>query len=312
MRSANVILLALATVTALGLLAGRWIAANPEAVASRVRGLGERRWVAAARTRYRRQIAFLLRRFRPAGAYGLTLTIGLVGLVACIWVFGGVLEDVLAHEEIALFDAPIVRYVADHRTPWLTSAMESASALASWPFVLAVMAAGGLALRWLAKSWRGLWLLAFASGGAFLLDVLAKSLVARPRPPAAWMAVPAQGWAFPSGHATQIALYGALAHLIAGTLSTWRSKVRVWTLAAFVALAVGASRVYLGVHWPTDVLAGWALGGAWLALLLTASSTIASLRQGAELGQAPPAARSAAERLPPSMSSLLPWRGDYG
>lgn len=280
MHSASVILLALAAVAAFGSLAARWIAAHPEAVVAWVRRLGERRWVTAARNRYRQQIQFLLRRFHPAGAFGLTLTIELASLVACVWIFGGVLQDVLAHEEIALLDAPIIRYVVRHRVSWLTSVMKGVTALGSGPFVLAVIAVAGLALRRFTASWRGLWLLLSASGGAFVLDVLAKSIVSRPRPPAGWMVVPAPGWAFPSGHATQSALYGALAYLLASTQSAWRSKVRVWALAALVAAAVGASRVYLGVHWPTDVLAGWALGGAWLALLLTTTTTIASLRQG--------------------------------
>ncbi|MDQ6712016.1 MAG: phosphatase PAP2 family protein, partial [Candidatus Dormibacteraeota bacterium] len=82
---------------------------------------------------------------------------------------------------------------------------------------------------------------------------------------------PDDGWAFPSGHATQsIAFYGMLAIV----LITWYAPNRRLALgigAALITLVVGASRLYLGVHWLTDVLGGYALGLAWLSLVLAVS-----------------------------------------
>jgi len=91
-------------------------------------------------------------------------------------------------------------------------------------------------------------------------------------------------------------VYGMLAYLAASAATTWRLKVSVWTAALLVTLVVGFSRVYLGVHWPTDVLGGWALGGLWLAVLVVAHATLARARQHPP-GR-PPAAPDGAVRTP--------------
>ncbi|MFG2136123.1 phosphatase PAP2 family protein [Streptomyces sp. NPDC048650] len=93
-------------------------------------------------------------------------------------------------------------------------------------------------------------------------------LLARPRPPVADWAGQATGYAFPSGHATTSALaagllaWGIVHRAGPGTARTWCAVLALWTLA------VGATRVFLGVHWPGDVLAGWLLAAAVLSLAL--------------------------------------------
>ena len=87
------------------------------------------------------------------------------------------------------------------------------------------------------------------------------------------------GWAFPSGHTTEsTSVYVALAYLIAETQAAWRTKVQLLAFALMVAFLIGISRIYLGVHWPTDVMSGWALGIAWLAVVFTSSSTVEKAR----------------------------------
>jgi undecaprenyl-diphosphatase len=73
-------------------------------------------------------------------------------------------------------------------------------------------------------------------------------------------------------------VWGALAALAAATTSNWRTKVAVWTGAALMAGVVGMSQLYLGAHWLTDVIGGWALGALWLVLLLTTVRTIGAAR----------------------------------
>ena len=104
------------------------------------------------------------------------------------------------------------------------------------------------------------------------LTFMVKALVGRPRPPSALALGTYGGMAFPSGHALQAtAVWGMLAVLTAASVARRRTKVLVWCAGAAVALGVGASRVYLGAHWLTDVMGGWALGGLWLTVLVVAA-----------------------------------------
>jgi undecaprenyl-diphosphatase len=105
--------------------------------------------------------------------------------------------------------------------------------------------------------------LAACLSGAVLSDLL-KDFFGRPRPDlvphAAYVLTPS----FPSGHALLSALvYLTLAALVTRQLKRRRLKLHVMTVAVLLTMLVGTSRVYLGVHWPSDVLAGWAIGAAW-------------------------------------------------
>lgn len=252
-------------------IAGWWTAGHQ----GKVRGLVE--WVHQLRytRRYRSLLESLGHRLQPEGALALVIIVGLLILWFCVWIFG-VLEHAIAREETALFDAPVLGFVASHRVAWMIRTMEVITLGGGEPFLIILTIAAGIALRYRTHSWQPLLVLAMSVLGAMLLESVAKQLVARPRPPSAWIAVQAgNGFAFPSGHsATSVAAYGALAYLMARTQSRWESKIASLTVGTLIALLIGISRIYLGVHWPTDVLAGWAVGSAWLAIVCTASSTI--------------------------------------
>ena len=109
-----------------------------------------------------------------------------------------------------------------------------------------------------------------AIAGAALASTGLKGLTGRERPPVVGEAVAAElTSSFPSGHSTGAAAYLTLGVLLARFEPRHRHKVFLVGLAALVTLAVGVSRVYLGVHWPTDVLAGWTLGAGWALLCWT-------------------------------------------
>jgi undecaprenyl-diphosphatase len=104
---------------------------------------------------------------------------------------------------------------------------------------------------------------------------LIKVLVERPRPDISPLVHPG-GFSFPSGHATlAAAVLTAIAYVLTRQTS-WKAGVVFWTFALFVATLIGFSRVYLGAHWPTDVMAGLTLGALWTAVTVTSVKLLPS------------------------------------
>jgi undecaprenyl-diphosphatase len=104
----------------------------------------------------------------------------------------------------------------------------------------------------------------FAIAGGAVLSELLKHVFARPRPELVAHLVDVQTMSFPSGHAMSSAVtFLTLGALLTRVQGRWRLKIYSLSLAIFLTILVGLSRVYLGVHWPTDVLAGWFAGAAW-------------------------------------------------
>jgi len=246
-----------------------------------------------ARERFPRQVAWIRSRVEPGSPTGFTLTFWVSAGALAAWAFGGLTQDVVGHDEVALLDPRAERFVLAHRAGWLTAAMKDVTWLGSTVVIvpLLVMIGGYFVIR--RRDWRpGARLSAAVVGAVVLYDVV-KLAVDRPRPPMTFWIGHFAGGAFPSGHATQtVAFYGMLA---AVTSAGRRPKVqaRLWGGAALIALVVGSSRVYLGAHWLSDVLGGWALGVAWLATVLVASLLVQGGRKPARTtiddDQPPPA-----------------------
>jgi undecaprenyl-diphosphatase len=186
--------------------------------------------------------------------------------------FGLLLWSVLAHSGLTLADSALATFIAGHRPRWLTPVMQLVTWLGSSFFIIPLGVAVGGYLRLRRRTWRPLVMMTAAFLGAAALYDIVKPAVGRARPAASLqVGGPDTGWAFTSGHATQsIAFYGMLAVVVI----TWympRRRLRVAIGAALVVLVVGVSRLYLGVHWLTDVLGGYALGLAWLSLVMVMS-----------------------------------------
>jgi undecaprenyl-diphosphatase len=147
----------------------------------------------------------------------------------------------------------------------------------------AVLIPLGLAIgawfRWGRHRPRPLALLGAAYGGSFLLSQAVNALTDRARPPANLAIGYFGGHAFPSGHATEAAaVYGMLAVVVAAGTPRWRYKVAAWAMAVLTVTVIGISRLYLAAHWFTDVIAGWALGSAWVLLLVAATHAVSGRR----------------------------------
>ncbi|MGZ3371038.1 MAG: phosphatase PAP2 family protein [Caulobacteraceae bacterium] len=204
---------------------------------------------------------------REIGPIALVLAVGV-----CLLVFRKIADEV-GEGDTRGFDRRILyalRTPGDLGRPigpdWLSVAATDVTSLGSITVLgIIVVLVAGLFLSF--RRWREALALLLASGGGLLITTLLKDVFQRDRPPAVLHAVRAINASFPSGHAALSAtVFLTLGALVAHFAE--RRRVRVYALAAAVILSVlvGCSRVYLGVHWPTDVLAGWCLGAAWALL----------------------------------------------
>jgi undecaprenyl-diphosphatase len=150
---------------------------------------------------------------------------------------------------------------------WLQAGWRDITALGSSAvLVLVTIAVAGYLL--LRKQYRLLLLLILATAGGSILMVFLKDFFNRPRPPFASAEVFTLTSSFPSGHSMMSAVvYLTLGTLLARTSNQYRYKVYFISVAAVLAVLIGFSRVYLGVHYPTDVVAGWGFGLAWALLI---------------------------------------------
>jgi len=152
--------------------------------------------------------------------------------------------------------------------PDRSGAIRAVSVLGSWFFLLpaSLLVAG---ILWKQGMRRRLAAFAASVAGAEVLVEVVKLAVRRPRPASLEPLAQAVGFSFPSGHsAVSAAFFGSVAAILAISAGS-RRRSAAWLAGGMaVAAAVGVSRVALGVHWATDVLAGWALGFGWLALVV--------------------------------------------
>ena len=126
---------------------------------------------------------------------------------------------------------------------------------------------------------------AVALGGGGALGIVLKSGYGRPRPDVVTHLVEVTSLSFPSGHAMNSAIvYLTLGVLLARAVPDRRLKVYVLWVGVLLTLIVGLSRLYLGVHWPTDVLAGWAIGSAWAGLCWLVAERLRIRRAGSSPG----------------------------
>ena len=210
---------------------------------------------------------------------------GLVISVLALWVFASLADNIWEGESFA-FDSQVIGLARGVSSAGLTTLMMGVTMLGDWR-VLAVLGVVFGVVWWRRGQRSQVVMLALASLGGAALDQLLKLFFHRMRPETAGEVITVQGYSFPSGHAMMsLCFYGMLIYLLVHERS---QLMRGLGLIAAVLLigAIGLSRVYLGVHYPSDILGGFTAGFAWLM------ANILGYRQYQErqrLPEAPPAA----------------------
>ena len=167
------------------------------------------------------------------------------------------------------FDRAVIAWIHHRQEPWLTDLSLVLAGVGSTGMMIAIAIAGVAAgVRW--PRLRDMaWTMPIAAAGAGAIILTAKAIFHRHRPTFFPPIMPATGYSFPSGHSLfAMSVYGMLGYFL-GTL-TRNPTDRRWIHASTLLLIamVGLSRIYLGVHYPTDVLAGWSLGVPWLVICI--------------------------------------------
>ncbi|MGO4145195.1 phosphatase PAP2 family protein [Paenarthrobacter sp. YAF11_1] len=216
----------------------------------------------------------------PYAALIITLIVGLAAALSLALVFGEVYESVTEADGVAGLDDPFLAAAKSVRSPALdvaTTAYTNIGGTVGMP-IIAVGIMIFLATK--RRSWTPVILMLAAGLGSLVITILGKPLFGRARPDIADAIPPYEHSAsFPSGHSlNSIVIAGIVAYLIILRLKTLRARVITVLVAGIFAFTMGLSRVYLGHHWLTDVLAAWAIGVAWLALVITAHRLYLTVR----------------------------------
>ncbi len=215
----------------------------------------------------------------PLGEFGNYLVTGIVLAAFALLLFSKLAED-LIYQELTVFDSMVTQFIAAFSTPAITQAMKLITTLGSVATLLPVTLLAIYIFYQRRRHFGDSLMILAALGGGWLLDELLKIAFHRPRPELARLAE-VSGYSFPSGHAmVSVTFYGFLAYLV--WLNFRRSGFRYFASFGLIMLIVliGVSRIYLGVHYPSDVLAGFAAGGFWLTACILALQAIRYYKAG--------------------------------
>ncbi len=205
---------------------------------------------------------------------GLHLTIGVLLILCAAWAFGAIAEDVVEGDTITLIDVRLAHWFRAHATAGFTDLMLF---ITHWNGILGSSIMGLLLALWFWYRKAHYWLVVVLVSvpGGMLLNVALKHVFRRARPSLEDPLLTLSTYSFPSGHtAAATVFYGLLACYLVRRVQGWPARAAIVAACVLMVVLVALSRMYLGVHYLSDVLAAGAEGAAWLAICITAVSTL--------------------------------------
>lgn len=221
--------------------------------------------------RYPRLFSFVRNRLSPREYLGLHLTVGFTLVVYLMLRFVDLVSALFENTELVQIDTNIITFLTTIRTGELMKPMLFFTALGNWPTTALLFLFFATLWIW-QKRWFRVWMFFLTVAGSEAFAVLMKIFIARPRPDPVGALLLETTYSFPSGHALiALSLYGFLAYIFLRERRHAVTRIIVFFLAVFVIAGVGISRIYLGVHWPSDVIGGYLLAAIWLTVIATAA-----------------------------------------
>jgi membrane-associated phospholipid phosphatase len=228
----------------------------------------------------------LITRIDPRAYLTIHIVIGLVVCLLTAWLFAALLDSVREHDVLVVRDQAVANWFHGNGTALGDRVFVIISMIGS-PAAMAVLFGAAALYLWRAKQRTLLvaWVLSYVGGT--ILDGVIKYVVRRPRPEFAAKFLHYSSWSFPSGHSMGSLIgFSMLAYTIIRVrkVESTAAKVGIWAGAMVMIVLVGYSRIYLGVHYLSDVVAGYTLGLLWLAVCFTGLELVS---RRAELRRAP-------------------------
>ena len=202
---------------------------------------------------------------KPTPLFEVAVVLSFAIAMLCLVSFAWLGREMLAGDTLR-FDQSVRAWVHQLASPAMTRAMTVISALGYGALIVELIIAVAI-FSWLRWRRAAIWL-AIAMTGALLLDLTLKYVYRRQRP-SAFFGVAPDTYSFPSGHALcSLCFYGVMAGLLSARIKSLPWRIALWAAAGLLIIAIGLSRIYLGVHYPSDVVAGYLAAAVWVTAVI--------------------------------------------
>jgi len=229
-----------------------------------------------ATNRWHRVRRFLRARLDRESELGLRLTVNVILFAGAIWAFAGLLEEVLDNATLVEWDIRLNAWAHGHATAAGLQFFHAVTLVGS-PGVWVITSLFAVWLLWRGEHFL-FWAWTASNVGGGILQQVLKTTIHRDRPQYAARYLHGQSYSFPSGHTMSATIAWSLMVVCAGLALGWHDQLRrrLYVVSTTIILLIGFSRLYLGVHYPSDVLGGLIIGTAWVVLCTTAMRIVDS------------------------------------